>query len=197
MIAGKFDGLPPAPAANRPASPGFGGVAADQPGADGDRLGAAQSSPVGHLVAYLQAESARIIANWVLRVANLPAFRAVPELALAELQDGVPDLVAAALDALLTPDPDVDLEPLARVTELARRHGRTRATEGFPIGVTLAGFQALRAEIGAAMARAADAEPALADARRELRDRLDHTLDSALIHAAEAWVAARLPAHHS
>lgn len=194
MIAGKFDGLRPALGATPPASPGFGGVTADQPCLGADRPGPPQPSTVGHVVARLQTDAGRIIANWVLRVANLPAFRAVPGLALAQLQDGVPDLLEATLDALLSPDAAVDPEPLARVTDVAASHGRTRAAEGFPIGVMLAEFQELRAEVGTAIARLAEADAPLVEAPRELQGRLDHTLDSALIHAAEAWVAAAHPA---
>lgn len=147
--------------------------------------------PVARVTRRLNAEAPRIIANWALRVANLPAFRAVPDLGLAQLQDAVPDLLAASLTAIATPDPDLDLEPDARAEEAARHHARTRAGAGFGIDVVLAELQQLRAEITAAAWRIADDDPTLTTLPREIQDRVYRTTDGVMLAAAAAWVAAQ------
>ena len=154
-----------------------------------DYLVTVQPSPTGRVMGTLRAEASRITTNWVLRVANLPAFRAVPNLHLTQIQDVMPDILQATLVALATPDPAVDPEPLARVGSLASEHGGRRAASGFPIGVALAEFQELRAELWAAILRAAAEDVALADAPLELQERLNRAIDTAMIQAAEAWAA--------
>jgi hypothetical protein len=140
----------------------------------------------------LRGQSSRIVANWVLRAANLPAFRAMPNLALNRLQDAIPALLEASLTAIAYSDPTMDPEPLGRALELAEEHGRTRADEGFGIGVLLAEYQHLRMEVWNALWRIVDADPALADVPRELQARLSSTFDSLAAAAAEAWVERRL-----
>ena len=148
-------------------------------------------SPVARVTRRLSGEAPRIIANWALRVANLPAFRAVPDLGLAQLQDAVPDLLAASLTAIATPDPDLDLEPFARAEEAARHHAHARARAGFGIDVVLAELQQLRAEIAAAAWRIADDEASLHSLPREVLERLYRVTDAVILAAARAWVAAR------
>src|SRR5215204_6385664 len=60
----------------------------------------------------LRSQASRIVANWVLRAANLPAFRATPNLALDNLQDAIPALLDASLSAITYSDPTMDPEPL-------------------------------------------------------------------------------------
>ena len=148
-------------------------------------------SPVARVTRRLGAEAPRIIANWALRVANLPAFRAVPDLGLDRLQDAVPELLADSLTAIATPDPDLDLEPFARAAEAARQHAQTRARDGFGIDVVLAELQQLRAEIAAAAWRIADDEPSLESLPREVLERVYRVTDSVILAAAQAWVGAR------
>lgn len=144
--------------------------------------------------ALLRGQTSRIIANWVLRAANLPAFRAVPNLALDQLQDAIPALLDAALTAIGSSDPTMDPEPLARAVELAEDHGRKRAEEGFGIGVLLSEYQHLRMEVWTAMWRvvAPNLEPEMVP--RELQIRVNSTFDSLAAAAAEAWVDSRFRA---
>jgi hypothetical protein len=165
-------------------------VAAAEIGYGEPRMGAAavQARAVG----LLRAQSSRIVANWVLRAANLPAFRATPNLALDNLQDAVPSLLDAALSAIAYADPTMDPEPLGDALELAEAHGRKRADEGFGIGVLLAEYQHLRMEVWTALWRIVDADPVLAAVPRELQSRLSSSFDSLAAAAAEAWVDQRL-----
>jgi hypothetical protein len=142
----------------------------------------------------LSGQASRIVANWVLRAANLPAFRAMPNLALDRLQDAIPALLDAALTAVAYSDPTMDPEPLGRALDLAADHGRTRADEGFGIGVLLAEYQHLRTEVWNTLWRIVDSDPALADVPRELQARLSSIFDSLAAAAAEAWVERRLGA---
>ena len=160
----------------------------------GDRPARDYGPPtIGRVVVALRAESPRVIANWVLRVANLPAFRAIPNLHLADIQDVIPEVVTAVLAATAIADPSVDPEPVAYASEVAERHGRSRADAGFGLRVVLVEFQQLRAELGAAVHRVVDEDPALATIMHDLTDRLNYTLDTVLIAAADAWLDARAP----
>jgi hypothetical protein len=149
-------------------------------------------SPAARAAAVLRDQASRIAANWVLRVANLPAFRALPDLTLSQLQDTIPEILDAALVAIATSDPSVDPEPLQRALDLAAKHGSKRADEGFSIGDVLAEFQQLRTEVWAALWRILEGDELPSDTLRALQGRLSHTFDSLMIAAAESWVAARL-----
>jgi hypothetical protein len=149
-------------------------------------------SPAARAAVLLRDQAARIMANWALRVANLPAFRAMPDLSLSQLQDTMPEILDAALVAIATSDPTVDPEPLQRAVDLAAMHGRKRAEDSFSIGDLLAEFQQLRVEAWAALWRVIEEDAQLFDTLRALQERLSHTLDSLMIAAAESWVATRL-----
>lgn len=157
-------------------------------------VGGGPAASVGQVIDQLQGDSARMIANWVLRVANMPAFRAWPDLSLVELQESIPALLNATLLAMRSPDPSRDPEPESRAIEVAERHGQARAGDAFPIGVLLAEFQAMRAELLLAILRIADGGPELGDVARELEGRLTRTLDVVTIAAAEGWVDRTLTA---
>jgi hypothetical protein len=146
------------------------------------------------VAALLRGQASRIVANWVLRAANLPAFRAVPNLALDQLQDAIPALLDAALTAVASSDPTMDPEPLSRAIELAEEHGRTRAKEGFGIGVLLTEYQHLRMEVWTALWRVGTPDPATMSVPRELQIRINSTFDSLAAAAAESWVDYRLSA---
>ncbi|HEY7031150.1 MAG TPA: hypothetical protein VH482_07490 [Thermomicrobiales bacterium] len=165
----------------------------DAEAATGESRWGAAATPA-RVAVLLRGQASRIVANWVLRAANLPAFRATPNLALAGLQDAIPALLEASLTALAYSDPTMDPEPIGRALELAAEHGQTRADEGFGIGVLLAEYQHLRMEVWNALWRIVDADPALADVPRELQARLSSTFDSLAAAAAEAWVERRLDA---
>ena len=82
--------------ASDPLAPMAGALATETTGDPGlEILTGTLPSPAARVTRHLNAEGPRIIANWALRVANLPAFRAVPDLGLAQLQDAIPDLLAA------------------------------------------------------------------------------------------------------
>lgn len=152
----------------------------------------ATATTPARVAALLSGQASRIVANWVVRAANLPAFRAVPNWALDRLEDAVPALLDAALSAIAYSDPTMDPEPLGRALELAAEHGQTRANEGFGIGVLLAEYQHLRMEVWNAVWRIVDSDPAMVDVPRELQARLSSTFDSLAAAAAEAWVERRL-----
>ncbi len=145
-------------------------------------------SPAARAATLLRDQAARIMANWALRVANLPAFRARPDLSLSQLQDTIPEILDAALVAMATSDPTVDPESLQRALDLAAMHGRKRAEESFAIGDLLEEYQQLRAEVWAALWRVIEGDAQLFDALRALQERLSHTFDSLMIAAAESWV---------
>jgi hypothetical protein len=176
-------------------SPSPSPTAATEPAASAPPFDAPSTDPSSILLrvaSLLRGQASRIVANWVLRAANLPAFRAMPNLALDQLEDAIPALLDAALTAIATSDPTMDPEPLARAIELAADHGRTRASEGFGIGVLLAEYQQLRMEVWTALWRISDSEPSLANVPRVLQSRLSSTFDSLAAAAAEAWVETRL-----
>src|SRR5262245_33969470 len=118
-----------------------------------DELIPATPTPLARVTLELHEQSSRILANWALRVSTLPAFRATPDLNLAQLQNDMPALLDAVLAAVATPDPALDPETQARVAELATGHGRTRAADGFAIGVLISELNELRAELWAAILR--------------------------------------------
>ena len=153
-----------------------------------DDLGGGQAVSVGQVIDQLQAESTRMVTNWVLRVANMPAFRAWPDLSLTKLQESIPALLGATLLAMRSPDPSRDPEPQARAIEAGERHGHARADDIFPIGVLLAEFQAMRSELRLGILRITEGDPDMVEVARELEDRLTQTLDAAMIAAAEGWV---------
>lgn len=143
------------------------------------------------IVARLKEQSNRILANWVVRTANLPAFRAMPRLELNRLKDRVPALLDAVFIALASSGPSVDPLLIGDATRLANEHGRSRAAEQFGAGVVLAEYQQLRDEVWRALWRVADADPGLPGAPRLLQARLDLLFDSLGIHAVEGWVEVR------
>lgn len=138
----------------------------------------------------LRGQASRIVANWALRVATLPAFRAMPELALDDVQRHIPDVLDMALTAIATSDPTMDPGPLERATELARAHGRARLLDDFTIGDVLAEFNALRRELWSAIWRAVTSTPESIPFLRELSVRVAETFDAISTAAAEAWVDA-------
>ena len=151
----------------------------------------AAHSPSSRVLPLVRGQSSRIVLNWALRVATLPAFRAQPNMGLAELQRSVPEMLTAALNALETPDWGIDPDPLQTATAFAERHGARRADEGFPISLMLEELQQLRIELGSAIHRAADAQPQADRIGRELPERLNLTFDAMINAAATAWTERR------
>lgn len=145
---------------------------------------------VPRVVAQVRRQKSRIIANWALRVANMPAFRAMPDLRLEEVQRHIPEVLDGALTAIATSDPTVDPEPLARASDLAAAHGRARLQDEFGVGDVLAEFHALRREVWSALWRVVEGDEESIGLLRELDRRLSETFDAITISAAEAWVRA-------
>lgn len=146
---------------------------------------------VPRIVAQVWAQKSRIIANWALRVANLPAFRAMPNLRLDDVQRHIPEVLDGALTAIASSDPTLDPEPLARATDLASAHGRVRHFDDFGVGDVLAEFHALRREVWSALWRVVDGDGGSPTMLRELDTRVSTTFDAIAIAAAEAWAGAR------
>lgn len=151
------------------------------------------SQAAAGIVSLIRDDSGRVVANWVIHVANTPAFRAWPHLSLAELQRSVPDLIEAILAAIRFGQGDRTSDAIARTVDVAAEHGCGRGRSGFPIGALLAEFKALREELCAALNRATGDDPGWYDAAREVEMRLNTTLDLVLIEAAEGWVAGAHP----
>lgn len=153
----------------------------------GEPLIAATPTPMGRLVTTLQESAPRLVANWALRVANLPAFRATPDLNLAELRDTMPEVLDAALRAMAdvgtVPDPDT----AARACDAAAAHGAARARAGFGIGALLHEYHQLRAEVWSAIWRLVDQDPDLEPAVRAAQPRVSQTFSAVTVAAAEAW----------
>ncbi len=145
---------------------------------------------VPNIAFLLRTQAARIVANWALRVATLPAFRAMPELALDDVQRHIPDVLDMALTAIATSDPTMDPGPLERATDLARSHGRARLLDDFTIGDVMAEFSALRREIWSAIWRVVTDTPNSIQFLQELSVRVGETFDAISTAAAEAWVDA-------
>jgi hypothetical protein len=150
-------------------------------------IGGAKNA-VPRVVALAQEQKSRIVANWALRVANMPAFRAMPNLRLEDVQRHIPEVLDGALTAIATSDPSLDPGPLARATELAAAHGRARLQDDFSVGETLAEFHALRREVWSALWRVVESDGESMGLLRELDLRLSETFDAISIAAAEAWV---------
>src|SRR4051812_2942349 len=85
-------------------------------------------------VGLLREESSRILTNWSMRIATLPVFRASPELALDDLQRGIPELLDATLQAVSVSPYEYDREPMEMATRVAASHGAERSLS-FPIDV--------------------------------------------------------------
>jgi hypothetical protein len=153
-----------------------------------EELTAATPTPVARVTLELQDQTSRIVANWALRVSTFPAFRATPDINLAQLQQGVPELLDAALAAIASPDPALDPDMQTRIAELASAHGRKRASEGFAIGVLISELNELRAELWAAILRITEDDLTLAGTPLLLQERLAGTFDPLIVEAAEAWV---------
>ncbi|MGI8644101.1 MAG: RsbRD N-terminal domain-containing protein [Thermomicrobiales bacterium] len=147
-----------------------------------------QTTTSSGIVALVKDDSNRVVANWVIHVANTPAFRAWPSLGLAELQDSVPELIEAILATIRVAGPGRTDDSIANTVDVATNHGRKRGQAGFPIGALLSEFKALRQELCASLRRVTGDDPAWHDAALELETRLNTTIDIALIEAAEGWV---------
>ena len=156
-----------------------------------EELIAATPTPLARVTLELQEQSSRILANWALRVSTFPVFRATPDINLAQLQEGVPDLLDAVLAAVATADQALDPDTQSRIAELATEHGRKRATDGFSIGVLISELNELRAELWAAILRIIEDDLSLTGTPLLLQERLRGTFDPLIVDAAEAWVEAQ------
>jgi len=134
-------------------------------------------------------ESARILANWSMRVATMPVFRAVPEIALDELQQDIPQLLGSILEAVSVSPYELDSAPLDEAAMAAEAHGRIRAS-AIPVDALMAEFQALQREVRNALWRIS---PNVAVGLvHELDERLNEVFETAERSAVMAWVSVRL-----
>jgi hypothetical protein len=149
---------------------------------------AATPGPAARVSLELPEQASRMLANWSLRVSTIPEFRATPDINLAQLQEGMPELLDAVIVAISASDPALDPEIQTRAAELATAHGQRRATAGFSIGLLIAELHELRAELWATILRIVETDPELAEIPATLQDRLARTFDPLIVDAAEAWV---------
>ena len=150
--------------------------------------------PVGDIPANVSAirlaglvrdDSSRILANWSMRVATVPSFRAIPELALTELQEDMPELLASIMIAVNRYPYEFSTEPMEDVAQKAAAHGEIRA-ENFPVDVVLSEIQVLQREVRNAVWRnASDFPPTVL---HEFDDRLNEVFELAERSIVAAWV---------
>jgi hypothetical protein len=137
------------------------------------------------LAGMLHDESARILTNWSMRITTLPVFRAVPELALDDLQQNMPELLDAILMAVSLSPYEYDQTPLDAAASRATAHGEMRAT-GFPVEVVLCEVQALQREVRNAIWRLAEGTPI--PVIHELDDRLNEVFELVERSSVTGWV---------
>lgn len=145
-------------------------------------------SPVGLLNTALRQEAGRLFANWVVRAMNLPQFRARPDLPLAAVKTGMPELVVATLEAVSTADPALNPEVQMAVAQAAVALARRRAVQGFSLREVLTELQEWSLELLTAVWRAVDDQPTLAGAPRVVIERLAQLTFEAATAVAEDWI---------
>ena len=145
------------------------------------------------LAGLIREDSARILANWSMRVATLPVFRAVPELALDDLQEDMPELLESILNAVSVAPYELDPAPRDQAALCAESHGERRAHD-FPIEAVLAEVQSLQREVRNALWRLGpEARPEVV---HELDERLNEVFEIAERSIATAWVRNRYESSH-
>ena len=137
------------------------------------------------LAGLIREDSVRILANWSMRIATLPVFRALPELALGELQEDMPELLDALLQAVSVSPYELDPAPMERVAQEADAHGVKRASS-FPIDVVLSEIQSLQREVRNAIWRNAQEVPV--QVVHEFDERLNEVFEIAERSVVAAWV---------
>jgi hypothetical protein len=137
------------------------------------------------LVGAIRDDTVRILANWAMRVSTLPAFRAIPELALGELQEDIPELLEAILDAVGLSPYELDPIPIEEVTHRAEAHGARRAAT-FSVDCVLSEIQVLQREVRSAIWRNAQDLPSAT--LHEFDERLNEVFESAERGVVVAWV---------
>jgi hypothetical protein len=147
-----------------------------------------ESATAVRLAHALRDEGVRILANWSMRVATMPVFRALPELALDELQQDMPQLFDAILRSVSVSQYELDPAPLDEASVAAEAHGRKRAS-AIPVEALMTEFQALQREVRNALWRLS---PEVAVTLiHELDDRLNDVFEAAERSAIVAWVERR------
>ena len=136
------------------------------------------------LATRLQDECGRILVNWSMRIATLPVFRAIPDLALDDLQQDIPSLLDAILAAAFPADFEIDGEWIERASSLAHEHGYARAS-GFPIHAILAEMQMVHHEVREAIWRIAGGFGP--DDIHALSDRLNRVFDAVEQASMSGW----------
>lgn len=148
----------------------------------------AEGATAARLANSLRDESVRILANWSMRVATLPVFRALPEIALDELQQDVPQLLGAILRAVSVAQYELDPAPMDEASATAAAHGLERAGS-IPVEALMTEFQALQREVRNALWRLAPDVPV--STIHELDDRLNDVFEASERSAVVAWVERR------
>jgi hypothetical protein len=137
------------------------------------------------LAGLIRDEAPRILANWSMRITTLPAFRAVPELALDELQEDMPDLLESIVEAVSLSPYEFDPMPMESVARKAATHGVARANS-FPIDVVLSEIQILQREVRNAIWRNAQEMPVAVI--HEFDERLNEVFELAERSVVASWV---------
>lgn len=137
------------------------------------------------LAALVRDDSSRILANWSMRISTLPAFRAIPELALTELQEDLPELLEAIMDVINRSAYEFGPEPMEAVVGKAAAHGAIRA-ETFSVDVVLSEIQMLQREVRNSVWRNAQDFPATV--LHEFDERLNEVFEMAERSIVAAWV---------
>lgn len=138
------------------------------------------------LVGLIRDDASRILANWSMRITTLPAFRAVPDLALDELQEDMPDLLESILEAVSLSPYEFDPLPMEAVARKAATHGVARA-KSFPVDVVLSEIQVLQREVRTAIWRNASDVPV--PVIHEFDERLNDVFELAERSVVASWVS--------
>jgi hypothetical protein len=137
------------------------------------------------LAGLIRDDASRILANWSMRITTLPAFRAVPELALDELQEDMPDLLESIVEAVSLSPYEFDPMPMEIVARKAATHGVARANS-FPVDVVLTEIQILQREVRNAIWRyVADVPVTII---HEFDERLNEVFELAERSVVASWV---------
>ena len=136
----------------------------------------------------VQDDATRVLANWSMRIATLPVFRAVPELALDELQQDMPQLFDAILGAVRVSPYELDPAPREAAAAMAAAHGAKRS-HAFAVDSVLSEIQVLQREVRNALWR--HSTDVSVEVVHELDERLNEVFELAERSAVAAWVRAR------
>lgn len=128
----------------------------------------------------IERERREIVARWIQRMLQIPAFKAQPGMTLDELRDEVPLLITALVENLRHGARAAAFRPGATAYEGAIGHARTRIQQGVSLDAVVQEYQLLRRELWLTLRRALTQEHPTATEVFVLGERFHFTLDGIL-----------------